>query len=91
MAEVATQPINEKRDAIGYISKTRFHEISQFVYDTVNDPQTCELLIEKIKQVLRFDPNLSRYKGYTKQQGLSTKKYREKLKEMETNAELKTT
>jgi hypothetical protein len=90
MAEVATQQIDGKRDAIGYISKTRFKEISQFIYETFNDPQKCESVMEKIKEVLRFDPNLSRYKGYSKQQGLSTKKYREKLKAMQNVDEIQT-
>lgn len=66
------------RKGSSMLSKKRFQQISEMLAELFEDDNKANEAIAKIKDIMHFDPDVSRY---TSEMGQKTKEYRNRLKE----------
>lgn len=64
------------------LSKKRFQQINTMLHDVIQDQELVERVLTSIKEIMQFDPDVSQYRGYTKDRGDATKAYRQRKKEL---------
>lgn len=76
--------INDERKAIASMTKTKFSIFTQQIKDVIPDETTQSFILEKLKEVLNFDPDATFYKGYTPGHCIAMQRYREKRRALKT-------
>lgn len=55
------QPASSQKRALSTMSKKRFHEICGLLHQNIGDVEKVNTIIEGIKNIMMFDPNIPNY------------------------------